>query len=270
MDIVSADIVSPVFFSYVVIGVVALLASALTFFSGFGLGTLLLPAFALFVPVEQAVALTAIVHFLNNLLKLGLIGRHADWRIVWRFGVPAIVMSVAGAALLIWLGRIAPVYDYSAFGHELAVTPIKLVMGVLLLLFAAIELVPRLRDRTFGTEYMPLGGALSGFFGGLSGMQGALRSAFLARAGLSKEAFIGTGVVIACLIDVSRLGVYATSVIAQRATLDLGLLAVAIVAAFAGAVLGNRHLHKVTMPGVQKLVALLLVLIAFGLIAGIL
>ena len=38
---------------------VALLASALTFFSGFGLGTLLLPAFALFFPVEQAVALSA-------------------------------------------------------------------------------------------------------------------------------------------------------------------------------------------------------------------
>ena len=33
----------------------------------------------------------------------------------------------------------------------------------------------------------------SGFFGGLSGMQGALRSAFLARAGLSKEAFVASG-----------------------------------------------------------------------------
>ena len=30
---------------------VALLASGLTFFSGFGLGTLLLPAFALFMPL---------------------------------------------------------------------------------------------------------------------------------------------------------------------------------------------------------------------------
>jgi uncharacterized membrane protein YfcA len=38
--------------SYLVVCAVALLASALTFFSGFGLGTLLLPAFALFFPIE--------------------------------------------------------------------------------------------------------------------------------------------------------------------------------------------------------------------------
>ena len=69
--------------SFLVICAVALLASALTFFSGFGLGTLLLPAFALFVPIEQAVALTAIVHLLNSLFKLLLTGKHADWRVVF-------------------------------------------------------------------------------------------------------------------------------------------------------------------------------------------
>ncbi len=53
---------------------VALLASGLTLFSGFGLGTLLLPAFALFFPVEIAVAATAIVHLINNLFKLLLVG----------------------------------------------------------------------------------------------------------------------------------------------------------------------------------------------------
>jgi len=41
---------------YVVVMTVAFIASGLTFFSGFGLGTLLLPAFALFFPAEHAVA----------------------------------------------------------------------------------------------------------------------------------------------------------------------------------------------------------------------
>lgn len=53
----------------VLIALVAFLGSGLTFFSGFGLGTVLLPAFALFFPVQIAVGLTAIVHFLNNLFK---------------------------------------------------------------------------------------------------------------------------------------------------------------------------------------------------------
>ena len=61
---------------YLLICIVALLASGLTLFSGFGLGTLLLPAFALFFPVPAAIAMTALVHFANNLFKLALLGRH--------------------------------------------------------------------------------------------------------------------------------------------------------------------------------------------------
>ena len=70
--------------------IAAALASGLTMFSGFGLGTLLLPVFALFFPVELAVAATALVHGANNVLKAGLLGKLADLGIVLRFGVPAI------------------------------------------------------------------------------------------------------------------------------------------------------------------------------------
>ena len=256
--------------SYVVVCVTALLASCLTFFSGFGLGTLLLPAFALFFPIHQAVALTAVVHFLNGLFKLTLVGRHANRSVVFRFGLPALVASFLGAWLLNRLSGLPAVYAYSAFDREWEVSPIKLVVGSLLLVFAAIELIPRLRDMTFPPRYLPLGGLLSGFFGGLSGMQGALRSAFLARSGLTKEAFVGTGVVIACLIDASRLGVYTTSVMKVRGDLDGPLLAAAVLSAFVGALVGNRYLKKTTMSGVQRLVAIMLLAVGACLIAGIL
>lgn len=256
--------------SYLIICTVALLASALTFFSGFGLGTLLLPAFALFFPIEQAVALTAVVHFLNNLFKLALTGRNADRDVVLRFGLPAIAMSFLGAWLLVWLSGIAPVFSYSAFDRLISITPVKLVVGLLLLLFASIELLPRFRDMSFGKQYMPLGGLLSGFFGGLSGMQGALRSAFLSRAGLSKEAFIATGVVIACLIDFSRLAIYSASLVRESEHFNYSLLVAAILAAFAGAALGNRYLKKMTMPAIQRIVAVMLFAVALGLISGLL
>lgn len=256
--------------SYLVICTVALLASALTFFSGFGLGTLLLPAFALFFPIEQAIALTAIVHFLNGLFKLVLVARHADWGAVLRFGLPAIAASFAGAWLLIWLAGIAPVLSYSAFGQSMSVTPVKLVVGLLLLLFASLEISPRFRKLSFGVQYMPFGGLLSGFFGGLSGMQGALRSAFLARAGLTKEAFIGTGVVVASLIDFSRLAVYSTSLIQESSRFNYGLLGAAVLAAFLGAALGNSYLKKMTMPGIQRIVSIMLFAVALGLVTGLL
>ncbi|MEQ3690641.1 MAG: sulfite exporter TauE/SafE family protein, partial [Flavobacterium sp.] len=63
---------------YFIICIVSLLGSGLTLFSGFGLGTILLPVFALFFPVEIAITLTAIVHFLNNIFKLVLLGKYAD------------------------------------------------------------------------------------------------------------------------------------------------------------------------------------------------
>jgi uncharacterized membrane protein YfcA len=256
--------------SYLVVCTVALAASALTFFSGFGLGTLLLPAFAFFVPIEHAVALTAVVHFLNGLFKVFLVGRHADRGVVLRFGVPAIAASFAGAWVLNRLANTAPLFEYPAFGREFAVSPVKLVVGLILILFALVEVVPRLRDLQFDRKWMPLGGLLSGFFGGLAGMQGALRSAFLARAGLTKESFIGTGAVIACLIDFTRLGVYAASVYAFAAHFDYPLLTAAIVAALVGATLGNRWLKKTTMQGVQRLVAALLFVVGLGLMSGLL
>jgi uncharacterized membrane protein YfcA len=49
----------------------ALIASLLTFFSGFGLGTILTPVFAIFFPIEIAIALTGVVHFLNNIFQAG-------------------------------------------------------------------------------------------------------------------------------------------------------------------------------------------------------
>ena len=81
---------------YVVVCLVALLGSGLTLFSGFGLGTLLLPVFALFFPVEVAIAATAVVHFLNNLFKLSLLGRNADYGLVadWEKAVPELMAEI--------------------------------------------------------------------------------------------------------------------------------------------------------------------------------
>jgi len=78
---------------YILVGIIALLGSGLTFFSGFGLGTLLMPVFALFFPIDIAIALTAIVHLLNNIFKLTLIGKQADLKTVFRFGIPAIIFD---------------------------------------------------------------------------------------------------------------------------------------------------------------------------------
>jgi len=253
---------------YLVISVVAVFASGLTLFSGFGLGTLLMPAFALFFPLPTAVALTAIVHLLNNLFKLALLGKHADRRVVLRFGLPAIVFAAMGAWLLGVLSEVEPLVRYQALGREAVITPVKLVIAALMMLFAFLEATRIAEGWNIPMKWLPLGGAVGGFFGGLSGHQGALRSAFLIRAGLSKESFIATGVVIACMIDVSRLGVYAAEFRWNDIRVNFGLIIAATLSAFVGAYAGTKLIRKVTIRQVQTIVAVMLAVIAVGLGSG--
>jgi uncharacterized membrane protein YfcA len=255
---------------YLLICGVALVASGLTFFTGFGLGTLLLPAFAVFFPVEIAVALTAVVHFLNSLFKLALVGRRADLDVAIRFGLPAIIAALAGAQVLVWLSDLPPLVSYGLAGHRFEVTPVKLAMAVLMVLFAALEVFPGMKGISVPPRYLPLGGLLTGFFGGVSGHQGALRSAFLLRAGLSKEAFIATGVVIAAVVDLARLGIYVEGIIALNLKENTPLLAAGVASAFMGAIIGNRLLAKVTLQAIELAVAALLVVVALGLGSGVL
>ena len=57
--------------------------------------------------------------------------------------------------------------------------------------------------------------------------------------------------------------------IGGAAGLDYGLLTAAVLAAFLGAFLGNRYLKKMTMRGVQWVVAVTLFAVSIGLVAGL-
>lgn len=238
-------------------------------FSGFGLGTILLPVFALFFPVEIAITLTAIVHFLNNLFKLALLGKYANFKTIVAFGIPAIFFAFIGAYTLKHLTGLEPIYNYILFEKQFFIEPLKVIIGLLLIAFALLDIIPKLKNLQFDSKYLPLGGVLSGYFGGLSGHQGALRSAFLIRGNLTKEAFIATGIVIACVIDISRLSVYAKTIIEQKDILNYLLLTAATVAAFLGAYFGNKLIKKVTIESLQKFVALLLIIFSIFFILGI-
>ena len=96
----------------IVISVVAFLVAILTFFSGFGLGTILTPVFMLFFPVELAIALTGIVHFFNNVFKIILVGKNADKSVLKRFGIPAVIFAFIGAWILLQMRRLYSTMNY--------------------------------------------------------------------------------------------------------------------------------------------------------------
>lgn len=255
----------------IIIALVALFASGLTLFSGFGLGTVLMPVLAVLFPLPVAIAATAVVHLANNVFKLLLVGRHANWQVVMRFGIAAGLAAVPGAYALGLLSDLPVIASYELLGNVREIHAIKLAVGSLIIGFAFLELSPKIAALAFPPRFLVAGGLLSGFFGGLSGNQGALRAAFLIRAGLDKNAFVGTSVVIAIIVDTVRITVYGRAFQFGSISGDVAdMVMVAIVAAFLGAYIGVRLLKKVTLRFMQLIVAALMIVIGSGLVSGLL
>ena len=250
--------------SELIIYLTAIFASGLTLISGFGLGTIMLPVFAIFFPVEIAVGMTAIVHVLNNFFKMGLIFKSVNWKTLLYFGVPGIFGAFLGALLLLQI-------DTNAIWFEndyLSIKPLNTVVGFLMIFFAIAELA-NLKEFSFKRQYLIPGGFLSGFFGGLSGHQGALRSMFLIKANLSKQAYIATGVGIALLVDITRIPIYWTKYDQGFVFENIRIIGLATLFAFLGAYVGKRLINKVTMKTVHLIVGVLLVVMGLGMIIGL-
>lgn len=259
---------------YILICFVSFFVAGLTFFSGFGLGTLLLPAFAFFFPIETAIAATAAVHLANNIFKAFLIGKSADKQLVVLFALPAAIAAFIGASLLNYVSQVSFSFTYSIGKSYFTITTVKLMISVLMIFFAFFEIVPHLRSKQINRKYIPLGGILSGFFGGLSGHQGALRTAFLLRSGLDKKEFIGTIVLSAIIIDVSRLIVYGNTFLSSKLNIFFsdnmrGLILAGTLCAFVGSAIGKYLLDKVTFKSIQFTVAAMLIILGLAIGAGL-
>lgn len=264
---------------YAIVAITVVFGAGLTFFSGFGLGTLMLPVFSLFFDVSVAIGATAIVHLSNNIFKFALVSKHIHRQTFLRFGIPAMVFGALGGWVLSQIDHLPVLAHYTLSGQPFEITTIKVVVGVLMIFFAIFDLSPRLSNMKVDERFLPFGGALSGFFGGVSGHQGAFRATFLTKAGLTKEQFIGTSNAVSLVVDIARLITYfvAFSAVANgqnnfKAALTDGqyLLVVGIVFAFLGTFIGKQLVKKTTIKGIQRTVGVLLVvmglLMGFGLI----
>jgi len=254
----------------IIIALVAALASLLTFFSGFGLGTILTPVLIIFFPVEVAITLTGIVHLLNNFFKMILVYKQINWSVGIKFGAAAVIGAFMGAELLLFFSNIESIYTYTFLNRACSITIIKLIISVLMIVFALFETIPVFENAQFDENKLYVGGILSGFFGGLSGYQGALRSIFLLRCGLTREKFIATGVLIACAVDITRLSVYFNLLTNINFDENKTVLTIAILSAFAGAFIGSKLLKKITLTFIQKTVTVMIIILSIGLGTGLL
>lgn len=253
-----------------IISLVTLFSALLTFFSGFGLGTILTPVMMIYFPAPLAIALTGLIHLFNNVFKLILVGKMVNLKVLLRFGIPAVLAAFVGSWILVSLNVQQVLFSYQIAGYQMDVYLIKFLISCILIIFVAIEFLPGLKNLKIEASYLPLGGIISGFFGGLSGNQGALRSAFLAKARLNKDEFVATTAVISTFVDLTRLSIYTSAFVTFSLSAHATLLGFAALAGILGTFLGNQLLKKVTIQFIQTIVSIALIFLAFSIGLGIL
>ena len=110
-------------------------------------------------------------------------------------------------------------------------------------------------------------GAFSGFFGGLSGHQGALRSMFLIKRMKEIKEFVATTAFISLATDIARNSVYWTTL--NWRLVDFTQLLIVSMGSILGVFLGTYLLKKITLHLIQYLVAVGLFFLGLSITIGL-
>jgi uncharacterized membrane protein YfcA len=228
------------------LGVVATVAGAIASVTGFGIGSLLTPMFALRVPLKLAVAVVSVPHFIGTAIRFWMLRGKTDRRVLATFGLASAAGGLTGALLHARLG--SPI--------------LSAVFGALLLFVAVMQFTGAADRLRFGGAVALGAGALSGLLGGLVGNQGGIRSAGLLGFEMPKESFVATATAIGLLVDGARMPVYLATEGREMSQLAVPMV-IAIAGVVFGTVAGARVMRRVPERWFRRLVAL--VLAALGL-----
>jgi len=215
-------------------------AGAIASIAGFGIGSLLTPLLALDLGMRVAVAAVSLPHLCGTALRFWRLRSHVNRGVFWSFGVMSAAGGLAGALL-----------------HSRASNPVlAVVFGSLLMVAGALELTGLARRIRFGRRAAWIAGGLSGFFGGLVGNQGGIRSAGLLGFDLPKQDFVATATAIALAVDAARVPVY-LAMEAREIFSAWPVVIVATAGVLAGTLAGARLLRWIPERGFRRLVGAL-------------
>lgn len=220
---------------------VSVAAGSVSAVTGFGIGSLLTPVFALDVDTRLAVAAVSVPHLAATALRLYLIGGGVDRRVLWSFGLTSAAGGLAGALI----------------HARLAASWLAAIFGALLLFAAGSELLGLARRMYFRGWVAWVAGGLSGLLGGLVGNQGGIRSAALLGFDLSKQALLATATAIALFVDGARVPVYLATAHTELRSL-WAPIAMATGGVLLGTVAGSRLFERLAEIWFRRILALVL------------
>jgi uncharacterized protein len=226
----------------VLIFIASVLAGAIASIAGFGIGSLLTPVLAMSVGTKLAIAAVSIPHLAGTAIRFWKLRRDLDRRVLWSFGVTSAAGGLTGA--LLNAGTSSP--------------RLTIALGALLIVTGANGLLGLTRRLKFRGPIAWIAGGASGFFGGLVGNQGGLRSAALLGFDLSRDAFVATATAIGLFVDGARMPVYL--IVEGRNLLTIvPIIAVTTIGVIAGTLAGTQLLRRVPNTIFLRLVSALIV-----------
>ena len=190
------------------IALLTILASGIGTLSGFGTSTIMVPILLLYLPLPQTLLLVGIIHWFGDIWKLLLFRQGINWKLILIFGIPGIIATFIGARII-----------FSA-----SETLLSQILGGFLISYVAFLFFKPSFKLKQSNNIAILGGALSGFFAGIFGVGGAIRSVFLTVFDLPKAVYIATAGAIAFAIDSTRLTTYIANGVRLDDMLLRGLL----------------------------------------------
>ena len=219
--------------------------------AGFGIGSVLTPAIAAAEGTKIAVAAVSIPHAIGTTIRFWRFRRDVDWSVVRSFGLMSAAGGLTGALLHAWATSRA----------------LELVFGSLLVLAGTSQVTGYTTRWRLRGALAWLGGALSGFFGGLVGNQGGIRTAAMLGFEISKRQFVATTTAVALLIDMARVPIYLAIETPQLARMG-PILALATLGVITGTLFGEKLLARVPEQRFRIVIGVLLLALGVSFLIG--
>lgn len=239
------------FFTILILLILIMFVSTLTTIVGFGTGTIMVPILLTFMPLAHTYLLVGFLQWFSSLWKTWLFWPHVRWHLMVPFGIPAVVGSAIGALTLF---QLPPALLYRLFG----------VVLICYVIFLFVYPNFKLNHRVFRTI---VGGLFLGFIGGLFGIRGPIRSAFLTAFDLPKEDYLCTSGVIGLLMDTTRLAIYLMGGMQMPFSLWLSL-GILIPISLVAAQCAQKIVKRVPQDSFRHLIAIMLGLVGIKFLLG--
>lgn len=231
------------------IALLTLLSAVIGTITGFGTSTIMIPVLVMFMPPLEAIFLVSIIHWFGNVWKISLFRSGFDFKLIALFGVSGFLASYAGAALSLDVDQ----------------NILLRLLGIFLMAYSFSLIFKSNIKIQAGTKTALFGGTLSGFFAGMFGIGGAIRSAFLLIYDLPKTVYIATAGAIGLLVDSTRIVTYYIGGTTMAERLWWGLL-VFIPISFFGAYAAKKITHHIPQEKFRTVIACLLLLLGLKMV----